>query len=602
MLHVLPQPGRYTCPPPALALTPIPPAHAGQDEAGIWRLDFGRAWFGTLALEAKVQQPVTLQIHLGEKLTDETRYALNPLARRIDRTPPGTVRYRRAELRLQPGRHRYQVTIPPDERNTGRAAIHMPPEIGEVMPFRYVEIEAQRAGEAQNVQIHPGSFRLIAAHAPFDPEASHFHCSDPTLNAVWTLCRHTIHATTFCGLYVDGDRERISYEGDAYINQLSHYACDWNPGFARYTLEYLIQHPTWFSDWLLHAIFMAWADYLYTGETDSIAAFYDDLAAKTLIDLAREDGLISMDHAGYTPELEKRLHLHHPRYLTEARPQDLVDWPPGSFTQDGTGERDGHQMLPINTVVNALHAQALKRMSRLASAIGRHADAARFAQQARRVTDAINAHLFDAQAGLYRDGLSAENRRSEHASLHANLFPLAFGLVPPQHRKSVVAFVRSRGMACSVYGAQYLLEGLYDAGEAEHALDLMCSRSNRSWLAMIEAGSTMTMEAWGHRYKNNLDWNHAWGTAPANILPRKLMGIEPATPGWKRTTVRPQPGSLSEAKLTIPTPFGPIHAAYEGGARPTFEVQAPREIELVPMQPPQGTAPRFVLNGRVFSL
>ena len=26
------------------------------------------------------------------------------------------------------------------------------------------------------------------------------------------------------------------------------------------------------------------------------------------------------------------------------------------------------------------------------------------------------------------------------------------------------------------------------------------------------------------KYKNNLDWNHAWGAVPANVIPRGLMG------------------------------------------------------------------------------
>lgn len=29
----------------------------------------------------------------------------------------------------------------------------------------------------------------------------------------------------------------------------------------------------------------------------------------------------------------------------------------------------------------------------------------------------------------------------------------------------------------------------------------------------------------GWKYENNLDWNHALGAVPANILPRYLMGI-----------------------------------------------------------------------------
>lgn len=40
-------------------------------------------------------------------------------------------------------------------------------------------------------------------------------------------------------------------------------------------------------------------------------------------------------------------------------------------------------------------------------------------------------------------------------------------LVPVERKRAVIDFVKSRGMACSVYGAQHLLEGLYMNGEGE---------------------------------------------------------------------------------------------------------------------------------------
>jgi hypothetical protein len=46
----------------------------------------------------------------------------------------------------------------------------------------------------------------------------------------------------------------------------------------------------------------------------------------------------------------------------------------------------------------------------------------------------------------------------------ANILALAFGLVPPEKQKSVADYVQPRGIACSVYGAQYLLESLFSPG------------------------------------------------------------------------------------------------------------------------------------------
>jgi hypothetical protein len=144
------------------------------------------------------------------------------------------------------------------------------------------------------------------------------------------------------------------------------------------------------------------------------------------------------------------------------------------------------------------------------------------------------------------------------------MFPLAFGLVPEERKASVVEFIKSRGMACSVYGAQYLLEGLYAAGEAEYALSLMTAAHDRSWLNMIKAGSTITLEAWDWKYKNNLDWNHAWGAAPANIIPRCIAGIRPLEPGFTKVLIKPQPGGLREFKCLHPTISGSISVSYCG--------------------------------------
>jgi hypothetical protein len=143
------------------------------------------------------------------------------------------------------------------------------------------------------------------------------------------------------------------------------------------------------------------------------------------------------------------------------------------------------------------------------------------------------------------------------------MFPLALGLVPEQRKASVVAHIKSRGMACSVYGAQYLLEGLYEAGEAEYALSLMTAKHDRSWWNMIQVGSTVTLEAWDWKYKNNLDWNHAWGAAPANIIPRYLMGIRPLEPGFRKVLIQPQPGGLEEAALKMPTVRGPVQVEFQ---------------------------------------
>ena len=566
----------------SLTQTEVAPATTHKLADGTLLLDFGRAAFGTLCVpNAGAQQHDPIVVHLSEKSTADGR---------VDRQPLGTVRYIR--IAQEPTAHSAttRIVIPPDPRNTGVAAIRMPEAIGEVYPFRYAEIEGAAGLDASAV-------RQVVVHYPFDDAASSFQSSDPVLDTVWELCKYSIKATTFCGVYVDGDRERIPYEADAYINQLGHYCVDREYALARYTHEYLIQFPTWPSEWQMHSVLMAWADFQYTGETASLRAFYDDLCVKTLLDLARPDGLISTASASCTKAFEERLHLHHDRYLPNHGLRDLVDWPPGSFTQGGIGERDGHEMLPVNTVVNAFHYRALVCMARIAAVLGQPQDHHRFRAAAARVRQAINQVLFDPVAGVYIDG-----EGSQHASLHSNMFAAAFNLVPCARRPRVLAWIKSRGMACSVYGAQYLLEAMYLNDESDYALELLTARHDRGWYHMLQAGSTMTWEAWDHKYKNNLDWNHAWGAAPANIIPRFLMGVRPLDPGFTRALIQPRPGPLEHAALTTPSRLGPVTTRLENRPGQPFvlEIDIPEGMTARVDLPRQGRSDADVrVDGKV---
>lgn len=574
----------YTVTPKALTKNEIQPEEIRLLADQTLFISFPRAAFGSLALEmpAKITQEEVV-IHVGEKLTEEGR---------IDREPPGTIRYRQIKCLIPPGQSKYEVTIPADKRNTGPSAIPMPKELGEVLPFRYVEIEdAQKLG-VQNVS-------QIAVWYPFDDTASSFHSSSKVLNAVWNICKYTIKATTFCGVYVDGDRERIPYEGDAYINQLGHYCTDQEYDFARFSHEYMLQNPTWPTEWHMHSVMMAWADYWYSGETKSLSMFYDTLKVKTLMDFARPDGLISVTTEQRTPVMEQRLKPHFEKGMIKENIRDLVDWPPGSFTEGGTGERDNHDMCPINTVPNAFHAHVLQRMSHIAAVLGKSKDQDFFANKAEQTRQSINRILFDGSKGRYIDG-----EGSNHSSLHSNMFMLAFDLVPQQNKRSVIDFIKSRGMACSVYGAQFLLEALYRNQEDDYALDLLQATHERSWWNMIQAGSTMTLEAWDIRFKNNLDWNHAWGAVPANIIPRFVLGVTPMEAGFKRVCIHPQPGNLTHCQGKVPTPHGSIEVRIENKPNQKFilEAKTPHDIsthiDIPARYRKQGT--QIILNGKPY--
>ncbi|MBM1106030.1 family 78 glycoside hydrolase catalytic domain [Aurantibacter crassamenti] len=530
-------------------------------------IDFGKAAFATIDFTYNAKTNHNLTFRIGEQLA-EGKINRNPFEK-------SHIRYQEIIVPVKKGQTQYQLPVKVNKRNTlpGKA-LALPEGFPVLMPFRYAEIDGAKE------LINADNFTQLAHHSYWDNTTSDFSSSDDILNQVWDLCKYSIKATTFNGLYVDGDRERIPYEADAYLNQLSHYTTDREYAIARQTIEYFMEHPTWPTEWQQHVALMFYADYMYTGNTELIEKYYEQLKYKTLYELANEDGLITSTKM--TPELMANLGF--PKKMKETF-RDIVDWPSAGWGGDPSnkGERDGYVFKDFNTVVNAFYYQNMKIMAEFANALGKSEEATAYEFRALKAKKAVNEKMFDKDRGVYIDGIG-----TDHAALHANMLPLAFNMVPEEHIASVVEHVKSRGMACSVYGSQYLMDGLYNAGAADYALDLLTDTSDRSWYNMIRIGSTITLEAWDLKYKNNLDWNHAWGAVPANAIPRGLWGIQPKTPGFGIATIKPQMSDLKNSAIVVPTIKGSIAAkyTYKTPRLQVFEIEIPAnmvaEFEMKP--------------------
>ncbi len=567
-----------------LEKTPVAVAGSILNPDGSILLDFGRDAFAQIELTLDSKEDGFIEVHFGEKLKGD----------HIDRKPGGTIRYAVYKLEVHKGVDSYGIKFLPDGRNTrttpvgsGAVPILMPEEIGEVYPFRYCELVGLKG------EVVVPETRQLAVHYPFNDDASSFCCSDTVLNKVWDLCKYSIKATSFCGYYVDGDRERIPYEADALLNQLSHYGVDSEYAMARRSAAYLLENPTWPTEWQLAMVFMAWYDYLYTGDKALIEKYYDVLKAKTLLALRNDNGLISTRTGKITQQVRESI-----RYRGKSPIEDIIDWPrSGSFGigKKEAGEADGYVLGNYNCAVNAMHCGSLRTMADIASALGKKNDAKFFKDAAARSKEAVNAN-FLCTDGVYRDGLD-----TDHRSLHANMFPLMFGLVPDSCQESVLEFVKSRGMACSVYGAQFLLDALFTAGEDDYAISLMASTSIRSWYNMIRCGSTITLEAWDKVFKGNLDWNHAWGAAPANLIPRWVIGVQPAAPGFGKALICPHLGGLTSAEALVPTPHGGISCRYENrpGESLMAEIAIPDKVKAQVMLPCPGEGCELTVNGKI---
>ena len=488
---------------------------------GDWFVDFGQDAYGFATVHANGSfSGKNVQARFGEMANG---FAVNP-------SPPAgsCVRYTNVNFTLQNGNVIYPVHPPEYSGQT----ISPPTNYGVVMPFRYFELTN-----------FPGTLTATDVTqqvllGQFNTNAAFFSSSSSALNQIWNLCRNSMQVFTFDGIYVDGDRERKPYEADDYIHQLSAYAVDQEFTAERYTFEYLTANPTWPTEWKFHMIFIAWADYLQTGNADLLNRYYGTLQQDSFTWAATGNGLMR----GFPG-------------FPQTTNADIVDWP--SSDRDGFIITSGSYLNWTNSVNNAFYYRCLQILGNIASFIGRTNDAATYAAMAAQVYTNYNAIFWNGSS--YVDGVGAN-----HASAHANFFPLAFGLVPAANQAAVISYLHSRiaannGMPPSVYGAQYMLEAMFQAGDADTALGLITTNGSRSWMSMINAGSTLTTEAWNLADKSNEDWNHPWGSAAGNLIQRFVLGLQPLAPGCGQILIQPQLGqTLSYVQGLVPTIRGPV--------------------------------------------
>lgn len=518
-------------------------------------IDFGRVWFGNVNLiPNRANAGSRIKLSMGEKVDGNGK---------LDRNPFGTVRFYEVEAKL--GLRQFSPRLTAADRRgitDGHAA----------MPFRYVEIHGWQGNfDAQNIYMRSKQAAQFERRG-----ALYFTGSSPVaerMNRLMELGTHTMAATSFLGVFVDGDRERLPYEADGFINQLGWYAVAGDNVVPRRTIEALLKRATWPAEWMTHLIMMVWADYQATGDTAFIKRSFDKLKIYSLDSFVDTNGLINTYLEGPKPAFLKATKAD---YL-----QDIVDWP--------KGERDGYEMRTHITVTNSFACHGFEILSAMAQVIGREQDAQAYHKKAVALRQNILFHLFDGSKNLFRDAIG-----SGHYSAHASFVPLALNLVPEEGIAATVSHLKQRvaayggGFPCSVYGAQYLLEALFKVGEGKMAVDLILNETDRGWMHMLNAyDATVTHEAWDVRYKENIDWNHAWGSAFLNVAYRFILGAQMLAPGWNRWTLRPDRAMRESMKAHIPTPHGTIDVAVDAESR-TLSVRTPKAAVFVPPQADAG--------------
>ncbi len=508
---------------------------------GATLIDLGTEIVGGLRLHVDnpTGTPVTLTLEYAEQLTPDGTGVKSPM---------NTGNRYREKWILKPGKQTLETLS--------------------MMTYRYVRVEGLP------LPLSPADVCGLELRKAFDDTQARLETDHALLAELWALTRHTVRVTTQ-DIYVDSQsRERGAYEGDLYINMLAAYAHEASFAPARLTTDYLLGHRTWPADYLLCIIYAARADYMATGDSRLLAAWYDTLAANLFTAWMDETGLIQA-----------------PPIAASSQNAVLVDWPPS--------ERDGYDMgAPYNTVLNAMSVRAYEDMATIAKALGKMADAAEFLRIGDRLRATMIERLWDPDAGCFCDGLLADGTPSPHRAQHATAYALWAGLYTDAamaERMAERICVDGR-LHVSVYAAFFLLEGLYRAGHGDLANRLMLdediSDGARTWAYMLHRmGATVTTEAWNEQNKPNMTLSHPWGAAPAHMIASGVCGLTPTSAGYATVDIRPSPAGIDGLDATIPT--------IRGGVRVAWQKQSDGGYVLTVSLPEAVVANVYLPNGQV---
>lgn len=424
----------------------------------------------------------------------------------------------------------------------------------EYLGYRYFQID--RAP----MPVTADNFSFIVRHAPLDEEASAFNSSDATLDAVWALMKHSLYTCAMENFVDTPTREKGGFLGDAVIQ-----SCVAMPVLHERALTRRVLHEFLASmeqHWAapadrgrINAVypnndgardipdftksFLDWvhAYYLETGDLAFLRAHFDRLQEVGDYQLRHLDpatGLVTLLTGGRGPY-----------------EFGIIDWP--------ARMRYGHDMTPVaRTVINARAYAGFTHLADFAAALDLPAERDLWRARAASLRTAINNRLL-APSGLYHDGLLADGTASPHASQHANMFPLALGLVPETTRAAVLDHVVSQRMSVGMVTVGWLVRALGESGQGPALLDLLTNANQPGWARTLALGGTATWESWDAD-ANTDSMSHAWGAAGLEAYTRYILGIRPLAPQYEQVLIQPLDfgDKLASAQGKITTDRGPI--------------------------------------------
>lgn len=203
------------------------------------------------------------------------------------------------------------------------------------------------------------------------------------------------------------------------------------------------------------------------------------------------------------------------------------------------------------TMESLLYIMGLQHAAKLAEYIGRNDTKNEYISRVENVRKAILKYCTD-NRGIITDGPNAE-QYSQHCQVFAALTDTVDSETA---RKNLLdTIINSKKYAkCTVAMKFYLFRALEKTNLYEYT-DLYWN----SWRDMIKNNATTCIESETYGRSEC----HAWGSLALYELPSAILGVKPASAGYRTLTVKPAVGYLDFAKGIVKTPLGNVKVSWK---------------------------------------
>ncbi|MFL5606477.1 MAG: alpha-L-rhamnosidase C-terminal domain-containing protein, partial [Gemmatimonadaceae bacterium] len=220
---------------------------------------------------------------------------------------------------------------------------------------------------------------------------------------------------------------------------------------------------------------------------------------------------------------------------------NYVDWSPRWPRGVPPGANEGH-----SATISLLYAYALQHAAQLEEDVGVAGMGRAYRARADSVIQATRSRTWDTSRRLFRD-----SPESAAYSQHTNVLALLTNAVAAPERRALLERVLSDTSLtlATYYFRFYLFEALRVAGLADRYVELLAP-----WRRMLALGLTSTPE----NPEPTRSDTHAWAAHPNYGLLATVLGVRPASSGFRTVRIAPALGELKHAEGRIPHPLGDI--------------------------------------------